>query len=125
MLHAELVRWSTLLAQQGGAGGVSQFFQQMGMPLAMIGLLFFFLILRPQQREARAREELLKGIKKNDRVLTSGGVFGVVTSVQPDANEVTIRIDEKTDTKMRMQLSSIARVLASDESSESKTEKSG
>jgi len=104
---------------------VSQFFQQMGMPLAMIGLLFFFLILRPQQREARAREELLKGIKKNDRVLTSGGVFGVVTSVQPDANEVTIRIDEKNDTKMRMQLSSIARVLASDESSESKTEKSG
>lgn len=95
----------------------------MGLPLVMIVLLFFFMVLRPQQREQKAREEMLKNIKKNDRVLTSGGIFGVVTGVVPEANEVTLRIDEKNDTKMRLQLSSIARVLAGDDSSETKTDK--
>lgn len=126
MTHPALVAWTILLAQQqpaGGGGGLSQFLQQMGLPLVMIVLLFFFMVLRPQQREQRTREEMLKNIKKNDRVITSGGIFGVVTGVMPEANEITLRIDEKNDTKMRLQLSSIARVLASDESGDSKTEK--
>ena len=95
------------------------------MPLAMIGLLFFFMVIRPQQRQQREREALLKLLKKNDRVLTNGGIFGVVTNVENEKNEVTLRIDEKNDTKMRVQLSSIARVLAGDEetTSETKTEK--
>lgn len=107
-----------LLAQQQQPGGLVG----MVLPLAMIGLLFFFMIIRPQQNEQRKREAMLKEIKKNDRVLTSGGIFGVVTNVQPEANEVTVRIDEKNDTKIRMQLSSISRVLTGDEVSETKTE---
>jgi preprotein translocase subunit YajC len=107
-----------LLAQQQQPGGLVG----MVLPLAMIGLLFFFMIIRPQQNEAKKREAMLKEIKKNDRVLTSGGIFGVVTNVQPEANEVTVRIDEKNDTKIRMQLSSISRVLTGDEVSETKTE---
>lgn len=103
-------------AQPGGMLG------GMLVPLVMIGLLFFFMVLRPQQAEQRKRDELLKQIKKNDRVITSGGIFGVVTAVQAEQNEVTVRIDEKNDTKIRMQLSSIARVLAGDETTETKTE---
>ncbi|MCE9605229.1 MAG: preprotein translocase subunit YajC [Planctomycetia bacterium] len=108
-----------LLAQDpgGAANSLSMVF-----PIAMIGILFFFMVLRPQQREQRKRDELLKAIKKNDRVLTTGGIFGVVTNVQSEANEVTIRVDEKNDTKLRLQLSSIARVLAEGDASDSKTE---
>lgn len=91
-------------------------------PFAAIGLLFFFLILRPQQREQQRRDVLLKAIKKNDRVLTTGGIFGVVTNVQQDVNEVTIRVDEKNDTKLRVQLSSIARVLIDGETTDGKPE---
>ena len=100
-----------------------QFLVQMGPALLIIMLLYTFMIAKPQQREQKKREELLKQIKKNDRVITSGGVFGVVTSVQTENNEVTIRIDEKNDTKMRMQLSSIARVVVSDDTSETKSDK--
>ena len=89
----------------------------------MIGVLFFFMILRPQQREARARDEMLKGVKKNDRVLTTGGIYGVVTNVSPEANEVTIRVDERNDTKLRMALSSIARILTDAPSTEDKAVK--
>jgi preprotein translocase subunit YajC len=92
------------------------------MPLVMIGLLFFFMVLRPQQREQRRREEQLKQLKKNDRVLTNGGMFATVVNVVPESNEVTLRVDEKNDVKIRMQLSSVARVLASDEASETKSE---
>lgn len=92
------------------------------MPLVMIGLLFFFMVLRPQQREQRKRDELLKQLKKNDRVLTNGGIFATVVNVVPESNEVTLRIDEKNDVKIRMQLSSVSRVLASDEAPETKSE---
>lgn len=99
-------------------GGISS----MLMPLVMIGLLFFFMVLRPQQREQRKRDELLKQLKKNDRVLTNGGIFATVVNVVPESNEVTLRIDEKNDVKIRMQLSSVSRVLASDEAPETKSE---
>ncbi|MGC3970399.1 MAG: preprotein translocase subunit YajC [Pirellulales bacterium] len=92
------------------------------LPFIMIGLLFFFMILRPQQRERQRHDEMLKQLKKNDKVLTSGGIFGVVTSVSPETNEVVVRVDEKNDTKIRMQLSSVARVLTEETPAPAKTE---
>jgi len=90
--------------------------------ILMMMVVFFFVVLRPQQREQKAREALLKAIKKNDKVLTNAGIYGVVTNVEAEAGLVTVRVDEKNDTKIRMTLSSIARVLG-DEGAE-KTEKS-
>lgn len=109
-----------LLAQDAAANPLAQYAQFL--PIVMIGILFFFMILRPQQAEQKKRDALLKEIKKNDRVLTTGGIFGVVTNVQTDVNEVTIRVDEKNDTKLRLQLSAIARVLVDGENGDSKTE---
>lgn len=81
------------------------------MPFAAIGLLLYFMLIRPQSKEQGRRKEMLAAIKKNDRVLTIGGVFGVVADVQREANEVTIKVDESTNTKLRVQLSSIAQVI--------------
>jgi preprotein translocase subunit YajC len=93
----------------------------MGMllPFLAIGLLFYWLLLRPQQKDRARRDAMLKAIKKNDRVVTIGGIFGVVTNVRSEANEVTIKVDESTNTKLRMTLSSIAQVLADEASEES------
>ena len=57
-------------------------------------------------------------MKKNDRVLTTGGIYGVVTNVHREANEVTIKVDESTNTKLRMTLGSIAQVLGDEPSEE-------
>jgi len=116
--------WPVLFAQDAAAAPAanpSMWWVQY-LPLVMIGLLFFFMILRPQQREQQRRDSLLKAIKKNDRVLTTGGIFGVVTNVQTEVNEVTIRVDEKNDTKIRLQLSSIARVLVDGDGGDAKAE---
>jgi len=106
-------------ANQGGgeaaAPGGGLF--HMLLPFFAIFLLFYFLLLRPQRREQARRQEMLAAIKKNDRVITVGGIYGVVTNVHREADEVTIKVDEATNTKLRVTLSAISRVL-SEESSE-------
>jgi preprotein translocase subunit YajC len=91
-------------------------------PFIAIFLLFYLLMIRPQKREQGRRLEMLAAVKKNDRVLTAGGVYGVVVNVRREADEVTLKVDETTNTKIRVTLTSIARVLG-DEPSESPAEK--
>lgn len=88
------------------------------MPFAAIFVLFYFLLIRPQRREQARRQDMLSAIKKNDWVLTAGGVYGVVTNVRREADEVTIKVDEATNTKLRMTLSSVSRILGDEPSNE-------
>ena len=85
-------------------------------PLILIGFLFYFLLMRPQKKEQARRRMMLSGIKKNDRVVTAGGIYGVVTNVRAEDDEVTIKVDETTNTKLRVTLSSIGRVLGEESS---------
>lgn len=107
---------ATLFAQDAAGGGGAEA-QPAGSMLNMLLLfaaifvLFYFLLIRPQRREQSRRQAMLAAVKKNDRVLTAGGVYGVVTNVNRDADEVTVKVDEATNTKLRLTLGSIARVL--------------
>lgn len=83
--------------------------------LGIIFALFYFIMLRPRHREEQQRQGMLGGLKENDRVVTAGGIHGVVTNVQRDAETVTVRVDESTGAKMRFSLSSIARVVTDDD----------
>ena len=80
----------------------------------LIFVLLYFMILRPQRREQQSRTDMLGNLKKNDRVITVGGIYGVVTNVRQDADEVTIKIDEANNTKLRLTLSSISRVVSAE-----------
>ena len=86
------------------------------LPMLAIGFLFYFLLIRPQRQEQRRRKEMLGGVKKNDRVVTIGGIYGVVTNVHKEADEVTIKVDETTNTKLRVTLASIARIMGDEPS---------
>lgn len=105
-------------AQDGGGG-------LLGTPLLpmllIFGLFIYMFVLRPQNKERSRRELLLAAIKKNDRVLTASGIYGVVTNVHREANEVTIKVDEATNAKLRMTLSSIAEVLGDEPTEETAT----
>ena len=85
------------------------------MPIITITIIFFlyiFIVQRPNmKREQDARRAPLDNLKKNDRVLTTSGIYGVVTNVQRDSDEVTIRIDENTQTKLKITLNAVQRVL--------------
>ena len=65
-------------AQAGGAGG-SDFLVQL-FPLILIFVVFYFLLIRPQQAKVKAQREMLSGVKRGDRVVTGGGIIGLVTN---------------------------------------------
>jgi preprotein translocase subunit YajC len=110
--------FNTLLAQaqaqpQDGNGG--SLLGGMMVPLTIIMVLFYFMLIRPQKRREQELRTMVQNIKENDRVVTIGGIHGVVTNVQREADRVTIRVDEATGTKLRVGTSAIARVITGDE----------
>ena len=74
-----------------------------------IGVAFYLIMLRPQQRERKDMALLLQNLKQNDKVVTIGGIHGTVVSASQDSETVVIRIDENC--KMRMTRSAIARLV--------------
>ncbi len=86
--------------------------------MLIIFMLFFFLVLWPQQRQQRAQQramaEALANMKKNDRVMTSSGIYGTVIQASADSPVVILRIDESTGAKMTVNRDSIARFLATE-----------
>ncbi|MBW4056715.1 MAG: preprotein translocase subunit YajC [Proteobacteria bacterium] len=81
----------------GAAGGGMAAFQQV-IPLVFMFAIFYFLLIRPQQKKAKEHKALLEAMKKGDNVITAGGVHGKVTAVENDlvtleiANNVNIKI---------------------------------
>ena len=116
-----LTDMAVLFAQEapadGGGGGGFDVISLL--PFVAIFVLFYFILIRPQRREQARRREMLSAVKKNDRVITAGGIYGVVTNVHREADELTIKVDEATNTKLRVTLSSVTRVLGDEPSAES------
>jgi preprotein translocase subunit YajC len=80
-----------LLQQDGGGGSV---INSLVIPMVLIFGIFYFLIIRPQQKKQRQaqteREEMLSSLKSNDKVITSGGIYGTIIAVRE--NTVQLRI---------------------------------
>lgn len=84
-------------------------------PLVLLVVVFYFVLIRPQQKRTREHQQLLKTVKPGDKVLTSGGILGVVLSVKEKT--VTLR---SADTKLEITKSAIAEITErSGEASES------
>jgi preprotein translocase subunit YajC len=87
-------------------------------PLMLVMVAVFFLLLNGGKRkEERKRQDMLSQLKKGDRVQTIGGILGTV--VETRENEVVVKVDESTNTKMKFTRSAIHRVVE-EEKSESK-----
>jgi preprotein translocase subunit YajC len=72
---------SPAYAQTGGLGG---FDLVSLMPLVLIFVVFYFLLIRPQQKKQKAHREMIGAVRRGDNVLTNGGIFGRVTKVVDD-----------------------------------------
>lgn len=76
----------------------------------LMGAIFYFVMIRPQGKEKKRRQQMLNLLKKNDKVLTIGGIVGTVTTVRDD--EVTLKVDESSNTKITFSRSAIQRVMS-------------
>ena len=86
----------------GGLGGMLPL-------LIMLFAIMYIMVIRPQRKKEKQRLEMLSRVKKNDRVLTSGGIYGVVMNVKDD--EVVLRIDEANNVRVKLSRGSIVGVI--------------
>jgi preprotein translocase subunit YajC len=98
-------------------GGIfDALFGNMMFPLLLTLLLMYFFLMRPEQRKRKDAEKLLSNLKANDPVVTIGGICGVVTNVTD--SYVTIRVDDKTNAKIRVLRSAISRLGTAEDATE-------
>ena len=81
-------------------------------PFVVLFALFYFMLIRPQQKARREQAAMLKALKKHDEVVTIGGLHGTILNVKEDA--VTLRVDDNV--KVDVDRSAVARVTKAAES---------
>ena len=93
------------MAPAGGDGGGG-----IASTLVMFALIigiFYFMILRPQQKRQKDRQKLLDALKKGDKVITSGGMYGTIAGI----DEKTVLVQVADNVKMKLERSAITAVL--------------
>ena len=93
----------------GGSGGSSALVTQVVFFAAIFGI-FYFLLIRPQQKTKRDREAMLSAVKKGDRVVTTGGLHGTVIGLGEQT--VTLRVADQV--KLEFDRSALGRVVAAE-----------
>ncbi|MEE2997733.1 MAG: preprotein translocase subunit YajC [Pseudomonadota bacterium] len=91
----------------GGLGGMEQL-----LPLVLIFVVFYFLLIRPQQKKAKLHREMLGNIRRGDRIVTNGGLIGTITRV-PNETELIVEVAEGV--KVRVLRGMIAESLSKTE----------
>lgn len=97
-------------------------FGSMMLPLLATMALMYFLLMRPEQKKRKQMEQLLGGLKKNDHVVTIGGICGTVVAASPESKLVTVRIDDSNGTKVRVLRSAISQVGTVEDAADAKAE---
>ena len=101
---------SPAFAQDGGGlGGIEPL-----IPLVLIFVVFYFLLIRPQQKKAKAHREMIAGLRRGDRVVTSGGIVGQVQRVIGDS-ELSVEIADGV--RVRVMRAMIAELVSKPEPS--------
>ena len=89
--------------QGGQAGGIAGF-----LPLIILFAIFYFLLIRPQQKKAKEHREMIANLKKGNRVVTSGGIYGTIQSI----DEATVGLEIAEKVKVKVTRGNIAAVIS-------------
>jgi preprotein translocase subunit YajC len=100
-----------VLAQAGGGSGGAGGLLGMFVPMAIIFAIFYFMLIRPQQRKEKERQKMINETKTGDRILFSGGIVGTVTNVRENSLVVKIADGVKIDVLR----GAVSKVLTKDE----------
>ena len=95
------------MAPQGGEGGGGSLISTLIM-FGAIFLIFYFMIIRPQQKRAKEKEKMLSNLEKGDKVVTNGGIHGVIAGLE----DKTALLMVSENTKIKIERSAITTVLA-------------
>lgn len=94
----ESTAWAMGTLPDGGAQGGPQALFTSLLPLIIIFAIFYLLLIRPQQKKAKQHREMIESVKKGDKIITSGGIYGLVDSV--GNKTLTVKIAENVKVKV-------------------------
>ena len=110
MPYLDFIGWG-VLAQGEAPGMFDQIFNSIIPPIVIIGILMYFMLLLPERRQREKLKQQQSSLKKNDKVMIAGGIYGVVVDAPKEGDRVKVRIDEKTGTAVSVLRGSILQVL--------------
>ena len=97
-----------------GSGGFTAF-----IPLILMFVIFYFLLIRPQQKKQKKHTEMIGNLKKGDRILTGGSIYGRITSA--DENSITVEI--ANNVRVKVARGSITTLVSPQQQTQAKKEK--
>jgi preprotein translocase subunit YajC len=105
---------AALLAQDAAPAGAEpaggDFLSPFLLPAGLL-FLFYFIVIAPERRRKSEEAKLMASLKKNDRVVTIGGIHAIVVAVAADNDVITLRIDENGNTRIKVNRSAIVRIV--------------
>jgi preprotein translocase subunit YajC len=107
-------------AQETAPAGVAPDAMLQFLPIVLIFVVFYFLLIRPQQKKMREHREMLSAIRRGDRVVTGGGIIGTVIKVIEESEELQVEIAEGV--RVRVQRPAVSAVLAKPEPAQQQKE---
>jgi preprotein translocase subunit YajC len=91
-----------------GVGGPSQLFSFL--PLVLVFVIFYFLLIRPQQKKAKDHRDMIGRLKKNDEVMTSGGIYGKVVAL----TEEVVTLEVAPNVRLRVHRPQVSTIVGAD-----------
>lgn len=111
MLFARILLFAQEVAVPPAGPPETAIWQNPAFLLLILMALFFFMVVLPAQRkEKKERESIMSRVKKNDEVVTSAGIIGVVQNIKEPGDEVTLKIDDNA--RIRVLKSTIVRIIS-------------
>ncbi len=98
----------------GSAGGLAGF-----LPIIILFAIFYFLLIRPQQKKAKEHRDMISNLKKGQRIVTSGGIYGTILSI--DDTTISLEIAEKV--KIKISRGNVAALVTDKEPAQKKEKK--
>ena len=106
---------------QSAAGGAGGFSLQGLLPFILIFIIFYFLLIRPQQKRVKQHKLMVESLKRGNKVLTAGGILGVVTKAIDGSETVSVEISSGVTVELARQMISEVRGEAKIKAVENKT----
>lgn len=118
-LEAVLLAQANAPAAPGGGAPAAP--EPGGIPFPFLALILilglgYVMIFLPERKKQKAFKQQIAALKKNDRIVTIGGIYGVVANIHREADKVTVKVDDQT--KIDFTLGAISRVISGDTSAE-------
>ncbi len=96
-----------LMGQPAGGGQGGGFLSFL--PFILIMAIIYFLMIRPQVRKQKQKQQMIQGLRKGDRILTAGGVYGTIEGIQEKDETITVKIADSV--KVQMTKGSVSSVV--------------